>query len=419
MSKKLIEMREKQANLATQARAEMDKVTDDTPEAEAAEAERRFDAMMSDYDKLQEKIDREERLEDAERRAAEPRRPLDDRIDEAERREAAPEYREVFEKQLRYGAASLDAEEREVLMANYRSTELRAQGTSPDAAGGYVVPEVFSDEINKSMAIWGPMFDANVTREIRTSGGNPIPWPTVDDTANETTQKAQNVAADDDGSDDVAFGQKLLEAYTHTTGVVRVSNELLEDSAFDMQSLLTDLFGERAGRGANRALTTGTGSSQPHGIVTASSLGKTAAAAASITSDELIDLLHSVDAAYRQSPRTIWQFNDLTLAAIRKLKDGQGNYLWQMGDVRIGEPATLLGHAYRVNNAMADIGASARPVIFGDHNRYVVRKVRNFMVMALRERYAEFFQTGMIGFNRFDGELVDTAAVKHLVMAAS
>ena len=85
---------------------------------------------------------------------------------------------------------------------------------------------------------------------------------------------------------------------------------------------------------------------------------------------------------------------------------------------RAGEPSTILGFAYSVNQAMADIAAGAKPIIFGDHSRYVVRKVRGFSVLTLRERYAENFQIGMVGFKRFDGELLNNNAVKHLAMAA-
>jgi len=111
-------------------------------------------------------------------------------------------------------------------------------------------------------------------------------------------------------------------------------------------------------------------------------------------------------------------FNDTTLAAIRKLKDGQGNYLWQMGDVRSGEPDTFQGKPYSVNQAMASSGVSTKPIIFGDMSKFLVRKVRGFEVMTLRERYAERFQVGMVGFKRFDSELVNAGAVKHLIHAA-
>ena len=220
--------------------------------------------------------------------------------------------------------------------------------------------------------------------------------------------------ADDD---DVAFGEVKLNAYIYDTGIVRVPLELLQDSAFNIEALMNELFGERLGRTANAVLTTGTGSSQPRGIVTAASSTVTAASATAFTGDELIDLQHSVDPAYRASPRCRWMFNDSTLADIRKLKDGQGNYLWQMGDVRVNEPATILGHPYSVNQACPSVATGTRPIVFGDFSRYIVRKVIGFTVLTLRERYAENFQVGMVGFKRFDGELLNTAAVRALAMA--
>lgn len=422
-----INLRERMAKLATDARAEFDKITDKTTESEAKEIEARFDAIMADHDKLAAQAEREEKLAAAEKRAeqaADPRRPAPDHEEAraaAEDRQNTPEYKEVFTKSLRFGAASLDTEEREVLMSGRANipAEARAQSTGTDSAGGYTVPEGFSGEIDKALALWGPMWDGNIVRELNTGTGNPLPWPTVDDTSATGRIKSENASVDDDGSDDVTFGEKVLNAYIYDTGMVRVPLELLQDSAFDIESLMNDLFGERLGRTANEVLTTGTGTNQPHGIVTASSAGKTATAAAALDSDELIDLLHSVDPAYRQSPQCRWMFNDSTLAAIRKLKDGQGNYLWQMGDVRTGEPDRILGNPYSVNQAMADIGASAKPIIFGDFSRFIVRKVMGFQVMTLRERYAENFQVGMVGFKRFDSELLNTAAVKHMVMAAS
>jgi HK97 family phage major capsid protein len=417
MTDKILELREKMAKLATDARAELDKVTDKTDESQAKELEARFDSIMAEHDKVAQAVEREERLAKIEKQNLEARRPVDkqEAAAQAEARQKTPEYKEVFEKQLRYGVSSLDQEERTVLMSG--RAETRAQTSTTDASGGYTVPEGFSGEIDKAMAAWGPMWDGGITRELITSSGNPLPWPTVNDTANTGRIKAENAAVDDDGTDDVVFGEKVLNAYIYDTGIVRIPIELLQDSAFNIEGLMGELFGERLGRLANSVLTTGTGSSQPNGVVTASSAGKTAASATAITADELIDLFHSVDPAYRQSPSCRWMFNDSTLAAIRKLKDGQGNYLWQMGDVRSGEPDTFLGRGYSVNQAMASIATTNKTVLFGDFSKFVVRKVRNFEVLTLRERYAENFQIGMVGFKRFDSELLNTAAIKHLVQA--
>lgn len=416
----LIKMRERMAELATEARKELDSITPDTDVSRAKEVEARFDKIMSDYDAINSRIEREKKLADAEKRAIEANRPTPESKEAAaEGRSSSPEYKEVFEKQLRFGAASLDAEERAVLMEGRVefSNEARAQTSTTGSSGGYTVPVTLMNEIDKAMAAWGPMWDAAIVRELNTTSGNRLEFPTVDDTAKTGRIKAQNAAVDDDGTDDVVFGQKLLDSYVYDTGMVKVPLELLQDSVFDIESLMTDLFGERLGRLANSVLTVGTGSSQPNGIVTASSAGKTAASATAITSDELLDLFHSVDPAYRASPKARWMFNDATLLAIRKLKDGDGNYLWQMGDVRTAEPDTIWGKPYSINQAMVNAATGTKPIIFGDMSRYIVRKVGGFQVLTLRERYAEYFQVGMVGFKRFDGELLNTAAVKHLVMA--
>lgn len=423
---KSFEIREQMAQLATQARTKFDEINDKTDEVRAKEIEEQFDRIMADHDELGKKLERAEQLEKAEQRWADAAERGDSRkpVYETEERQedsAASDYKEVFAKAIRYGAASLDKEERDVLMRNRADVpaELRAQSVGTDSAGGYTVPTEFSGEIDKAMAAWGPMWDANIVRELNTTNGRQIDWPTVDDTAKTGRIKAENAAVDDDGTDDVTFGDKALNAYVYDTGMVKIPLELLSDSAFAMEPLLSDLFGERLGRLANQVLTTGTGSSQPNGIVTASSAGVTAAATTAITSDELLDLIHSVDPAYRASPSCRFQFNDTTLKAIRKLKDGDGNYLWQMGDVRTGEPNTIWGYNYSINQAMANIAAGARSILFGDHSKYIVRKVNGFQVMTLRERYAELFQVGMVGFKRFDGELINTAAVKHLIQATS
>lgn len=416
--------RERMAELATEARKELDSITDKTDAVKAKEIEGRFDTIMADHDAIGSRIEREQKIAQAEARAGEgdPRRPVGadtEARDMAADGAKTPEYKEVFSKQLRFGAAELSPEERAVLMSGRvdLGPQQRAQTSTTGASGGFTVPVELMTEIDKAMALWGPMWDADIVREMGTTSGNRINWPTVDDTAKTGRIKAQNAATDDDGTDDVVFGEKQLDAYVYDTGIVRVPMELLQDSAFNIEALMNDLFGERLGRLANSVLTTGTGSSQPNGIVTASSLGKTAVGAAAITADELIDLFHSVDPAYRGSPKCRWMFNDSTLAAIRKLKDGQGNYLWQMGDVRTGEPSQFLGKPYSVNQAMANIGTANKPVLFGDMSRYIVRKVLGFQVLTLRERYAENFQVGMVGFKRFDGELLNTAAVKHLVNA--
>lgn len=411
--KTLKELREAMALKSAEARSLSDSIKNDMSKEQVTEIEGRFDALMGECDELDVSIKRQERLADIEARSIVAKRPTDDVATDtpAEARSVAPEYAEVFEKQLRFGASKLNQEECNTLLEN------RAQGTTPDAAGGYTVPEGFSGELEKSLAVWGPMYDGGIVREISTTTGNALPWPTVDDTAKRGRLKAENASVDDDGTDDVVFAEIALSAYVYDTGMVRIPIELLQDSAFNMESLLVDLFSERLGRTANDILTNGTGTSEPQGIVTGSTLGKTTAGATSITADELIDLFHSIDPAYRQSPRFRWMFNDATLKAIRQLKDGDGNYLWTKGDVQMGLPSMLFGAPYSINQAMPDIGTGNKPVVIGDMSRFVVRKVIAFSVLTLRERYAEKFQVGMIGFKRFDGRVINPSAIKHLVNA--
>lgn len=412
------ELRDRMAQIVAEARERLDQINT-ADEGRAKELELQHDAAMAEYDRIEKQIEREEKLAMLERRAEETRarmRPVPGDGVAAARDEGAPvDYRTAFYAMLRAGGDvnELPAEMRSVLRNG--ASEFRAQSTS-NTAGGYTVPVELANEIVRSMAAWGPMYDGNVVREIVTAGGNRINIPTVNDTAVTAEAHTEGTALTDDGGKDVTFGQKALDAYAFDTEFVKWSWELSQDSIFNMEQLLGSLLGERLGRIANARLTTGTGSSAPNGVVTASTAGKTAASATAITADEIIDLMHSVDPAYRTSPRVRFMFNDSTLAAIRKLKDGDNNYLWQMGNIQQGVPGTLLGVPYLVNQAMDSIAASKKVVLFGDFGKYYVRKVGGPVIGVMRERF--WPDLGIAGLIRFDGELADTAAIKHLVTAA-
>jgi len=277
------------------------------------------------------------------------------------------------------------------------------------------LPTELANQIVKSMAAWGPMYDENVCTTITTSSGNAITIPTVNDVATAVAKHTEGAALTDDGGVDATFGQKTLDAFVFDTEWIKFSFELAQDSIFNMESLLGELLGERLGRRANVELTTGDGTGDPNGVVTASTLGKTAAAVAAVTFDEIIDLYHSVDPAYRMSPKARFMFNDGTLSAVRKLKDGDGTYLWSMGDVRNGVPGTVLGAPYSINQAMAALATGAKTMLFGDFGKYYVRKVGAPVIGVKRESY--WPDLGIAGYIRLDGELGDTAAVKHLIQA--
>lgn len=423
----LKEMREKAARTLTEARSMLDGIADDATAEVRAEAEQSVDRALDDVSRIESDIDRREKMERAEQRMTERLEQVDESkrpsmggeargVDEGE----TIEYRDAFHSYLRSkaeGAEPLSAEARAVLTAGYAKVEHRAQ-TTTNAAGGYMIPVELQNVLIKSMAMWGPMYDEAVATTLTTTGGGRLTMPTVDDTANESMVVNHTEAATltDDGGADVTFGEKQLDAFAFNTEWLRLSKELLDDSIFAVEQIIGDLLGERLGRKANTQLTVGTGSSSPNGIVTASSLGITAAGAAAITSDEIIDLVHSVDPAYRQGPRVRFMFNDQTLATIRKLKDGDGNYLWQMGNVQQGEPGSLLGYRYSVNQAMANIATGNRSMVFGDFGKYYVRKVGAPLIGAISDK--DFWPgVGIAGYIRFDGELADTAAVKHLIQA--
>lgn len=426
----LQELMEKRGRLVTQAREALEEIKKNTDEARASELESRHDAIMADFDKVDGQIAREQKMADAEKRANESRE-AEERARREARRPGVPAgeanqdgmtYREAFHAYLRSqgNVAGLSAEERAILEAGYATVEHRAQTTS-NTAGGYTVPTELLAILVKSMAAWGPMYDENVATVITTTGGGLLTMPTVNDTAVPAVAHTEGATLTDDGGSDATFGQKTLGAFAFNTEWLRVSKELADDSIFAMEQVLGDLLGERLGRIANSKLTTGSGSSDVLGVVTGSTLGRTSASATAITSDEIIDLLHSVDPSYRVSPKTAFMFNDTTLAAIRKLKDGDGNYLWQMGNVQQGVPGTLLGYRYHINQAMASIPGSAsasRVMVFGDLGKFYVRKVGAPLIGAIQDK--DFWPGfGIAGYIRFDGELADTAAVKHLITAAS
>lgn len=407
------ELRERQSKLLAEARAKLDSITDDLDEGRQAEIEAEYDRIMADHDKVEARANREEQLEarTTALTAGDPRRPVgDNRTAEARGRSVTVE--EAFRSYLVNGASGMEPEARAMLMA-----EDRAQSVGTPSAGGFTVPTTLRAELVKSLAMWGPMLDPGVTRQLVTSAGEQIFWPTMNDTANAATIIGENVALNPPTNvpGDVAFNQVGVGAFKYSSGLIQVSLELLQDSVLNIGQVISDAFAERLGRGVNAHLTNGAGTTQPFGIVTRSTMGKTVDAAA-VDFDDLIDLVHSVDPAYRQSPSCRFMFNDQTLAGLRKIKDDEGRYVWQPSNAVTGEPGSILGYRYTINQAMPGVVDEAKPIVFGDFNKYVVRRVREFSVRRLDERFAEFGQVGLISFARFDGQLLDTAAVKHILV---
>jgi HK97 family phage major capsid protein len=417
-------LREQMANAATEARSLLDQAGKSTDAARSAELETQHDKAMGEYDALSAKAERLSKLEAIEARAAsdalaarESKRPGVDAREVTVGGDMT--YRTAFHQYLRAQGqkGDMSSEARAALEQGFANVENRAQTTTA-AAGGYTVPVELANVLVKSMLAWGPMYDPGITTEIVTAGGGVITMPTINDTAKVVVKHTEGTSLTDDAGSDAVFGEKRLEAYAFNTEWLRVSKELVDDSIFNMEALLGDLLGERLGRRANLELTTGDGTGDPNGIATASSLGKTAAATAAITWDEILDLEHSVDPAYRVGPKVRYMFNDATLLALRKLKDGDGNYLWQMGNVQGGVSPSFNGRSYSINQAMASLGAAEKVMLFGDFSKYYVRKVGSPLIGAIQDK--DFWPGfGIAGYIRFDGELADVAAVKHLITAAS
>ena len=411
-------LREQMANIATEARSKLSEVTDATDEARAAEIEREFDAMMADHDKLAARADRMDKVEKA-LRAGDAvdldRRPtFENRSAPAVDEGFKMDYRAAFAEMIAAGGEGfVDHEVRNVLK------EHRVQTGGTTTAGGFTVPTELATFIEKAMIATGPMYGNDLFTVINSADGRTFNIPTVDDTAVTAEAHTEGTQPTDDGGKDVTFGQKSLGAFAFDSEWLRWSTELNADSIMNMESLLGELLGERLGRIANSKLTTGSGSSDVEGIVTNSAEGKVAAATNAITADEIIDLIHSVDPAYRSSPNTAIMMADATLAAVRKLKDGDGNYLWQMGNYQAGIPQGLLGYSIAVNQAMDNVGSGvdSKVMLFGDMSKFYVRKVGAPSLYVARERFAPDF--GILGYIRFDGVLTNTAAIKHLALAAA
>lgn len=327
--------------------------------------------------------------------------------------------RSLFTRFLAFGAESMEPAEQSEFRASFpqRNTdgqiiaapERRAQVVGTNTAGGHTVPTDFYEQLVIGQKAFSGIIEA-APFFLDTDGGNTLQIPTGDDTTNVATLIAENTAATDA---DVTFGQTSIGAYKYTTGLIKVSAELLQDSAIDPEAYIRGRMAERLGRGWNTAWTTGTGSSQPQGIVTGSVLGKTTAAVAAVTSDEILDLIYSVDRAYRGNAKLM--FNDSTLLAILKLKDSQNRPLFQPSYVQ-GSVPTIHGQAFVINSAMPSMGTGNKFALYCDPKAFWVRRVRSLTIRRLVERYAESDLIAFVGFARMDSKVIDpgTNPIKHM-----
>jgi HK97 family phage major capsid protein len=384
-----------------------------------AEENTKMDRMLDDVEVMGKEIERDERalglgadLQEAKDMLADARAQQGIKTnDNTEKHSAA------FKRFLQVGLTGLNVEDRSLIEQTYKPMEGRDLSTGAGNAGGFLVPEGFVAALEKALKWYGPML--SVADIISTDSGAPLPWPTVNDTGSSGELLGEGSAASGDAT--TPFGEKSFGAYIFSSKVVPVSIALLQDSAFD-EGIIVDLLAERIGRALNTYLTTGTGSSQPAGVVTGSTSGKvgTAGQTLSVIYDDLVDLKHSVDVAYRNSPKAAWMMNDLTVAALTKIKDTTGRPIWAPSIVP-DKPDTILGKPVHINNDMAVMAANAKSILFGDMSKFKVRRVRDVQIMRLAERYAEKLQVGFLGFVRADSAVLNggTNPIKYYANSAT
>jgi HK97 family phage major capsid protein len=402
------QLREKRANVWDQMQAIMARAESGELSAEDRSA---YDAAEADLDRVGEDLERQERHEAREREYS----TLDRRGVVDERAPGTPagegeesRYAGAFTSWMRRGTTDISTEERTALRGGWvDGSELRAQGVATAAAGGYLVPPAFRAKLIEAMQFVAPM--RQYAEVITTDTGANLPWPTADDSSNEGAILGENTQVTEQ---DAVFGQSDIGAHMYTSKLVRVSQQLLQDNAFGLESWLAGALGRRIGRVQNRHFTVGTGTGQPKGLVTAAPVGKEGAAGqvTSITYDDLVDLTESLDLAYANGLG--WMFSQSARKVIRKLKDGNNRPLWEPS-VQAGTPDTLMGYGIAINNHVPAPAAGAKSVLFGDiKTAYLVRDVSGFQLLRLQERYAEYLQVGFLGFQRSDGTVQDAAAVR-------
>ncbi len=374
--------------------------------------QRKFDELMREAAQLKEQIDE---IEGRMSTSSVLGGPIGAEVRHEDRK--STEHRRAFGAYLRHGVAAMDPEQRSILQ-EHRDMGTGGQGAFPGSTAGFFVPVGFMHDIVEALKYYGPFLDPDVCRIMDTATGQPLPYPTEDDVSvlGERVGEGQQVS-----DQDVNIGQLMLGAVKYSSRMVKVSIELLQDSAFDLESFLIAAFARRIGRILTADFTNGLGtaSQQPMGLLTAtaahgnlvtavgsSSNDGTSAGTNTIGSDDLVNLEHSVDPLYR--PGASYMANDSTWKAVRKVKDKYGRPLFEKSLVA-GQPDTIGGYPMLINNSMPTLQTQAsspqvtvNSVIFGDMRRYLIRRVKEMSVMVLRERFADFAQVAYICFARYD-----------------
>jgi HK97 family phage major capsid protein len=334
----------------------------------------------------------------------------------------------AFVKALRFGVENLSAEEKALISADTQNNRHRVQNVAVgtpgvSTTGGILVPTIVMPSLLIKLKEFGGM--RLIADVLATSGGNPFMWGTFDDTAAEGEIVGENTLASDD---DMTFGSVSIGAYKFSSKTIPISMEILQDAAIDVEAIVLNALAMRIARGQNRYFTTGTGTNQPKGVVTAAGLGYTMPVGntTSVSFDGLVELLHAVDPAYRIGSKTAFMMNDSTFKAIKKLKDGNGRPLWLPStEAAFGGDESfdsLLGKRLVINQHMASMAANAKSILFGDFSKYLIRDVMDVLILRFTDSaYAKKAQVGFLAWARADGNMIDASneSIRYLANSAT
>lgn len=290
-----------------------------------------------------------------------------------------------------------------------------AMSTTTAAEGGYTVPtEIASMVIDKLKAFGGMREAATI---LPTTTGVSMSWPTSDGTADVGAIVGQNVAV---SAADITFGTIGLNTFYYTSNKIALPLELITDSAIDVVGYVVDRLATRIARIQNTHFTTGAGTTLPDGVVPKAAVGKTGTTGQTLTViyDDLVDLKHSVNRAYRKNAK--FMLNDLSVATLSKIKDTTGRPIW-VPSVTLGVPDTCLGYEVVINDDVAVMAANAKSILFGDFKAYTIRDVIGTTRMQRFDdsAFALSNQVGFCAWQRSGGNLLDVAAVRHYANSAT
>lgn len=404
---KLNELRERRAEYARETRNLMEQ----NPGASwKPEHQSKYDANMAEIERISAEISREEKLGELEAE----RSFRDAGVRDVDRGGTKPEntMRNLHAKWLRGGDGALSAEDWHTI----RNT----LSTTTNSEGGYAVQSDVAGELIEALKAHGGMRAAATV--FTTEQGNPMSWPTNDDTSATGELIAENTTATDS---DPSFGTVALNVYKFSSKVITAPIELLQDATIDISAVVNQMLATRLARATNTYFTTGTGSSQPRGIVTAAASGKvgTTGQTTTVIYDDLVDLEHSVDPAYRAGAG--FMLNDASIKVIRKIKDSEGRPIFVPGyeqGVPGGAPSTLLGRPVFINQDIATMAANAKSILFGNFKNYRIRDAMQVTLFQFRDSaYAKKGQVGFLAWMRSGGNLIDAsgATVKYYQNSAT